>query len=160
MRSIQRAQFEPTIGHIRGLFVGEVRWSVVLGQWDAIVSLSPSCSLPLLDLIEHECGSFCSPTLIVLHQNEKMSAALNQTFQHRSFSNLSLSRRLSMLVLDLLTTLLPVELMTPTKSIKMEEEFRIAGCSSLLAGLPPQLQFGSTSDLVQRTSRTHTFSSI
>ena len=43
--------------------------------------------------------------------------------------------RLSMLVLDLLTTLLPVELMTPTKSIKMEEEFRIAGCSSLLAGL-------------------------
>eukprot|EP00913_Durusdinium_trenchii_P031715 g29701.t1 len=40
-----------------------------------------------------------------------------------------------MLVLDLLTTLLPVELMTATKSIKMEEEFRTAGYSSLLAGL-------------------------
>ncbi|CAK9089874.1 Uncharacterized vacuolar membrane protein YGR125W [Durusdinium trenchii] len=61
--------------------LSKVRWSVVLGQWDAVVSL------------------------------------------------------LSMLVLDLLTTLLPVELMTATKSIKMEEEFRTAGYSSLLAGL-------------------------
>ena len=49
--------------------------------------------------------------------------------------------RLSMLVLDLLTTLLPVELMTATKSIKMEEEFRTAGYSSLLAG-----QLGSSKE--------------
>ncbi|CAE7828006.1 unnamed protein product [Symbiodinium sp. CCMP2592] len=45
-----------------------------------------------------------------------------------------------MLVVDLMTTLLPLELMTPTKSIKMDDEFRIAGCSSLAGAV-----FGSVS---------------
>ncbi|CAE7028109.1 unnamed protein product [Symbiodinium natans] len=40
-----------------------------------------------------------------------------------------------MLVVDLTTTLLPLELMTPTKSLQMDEEFRTAGCSSLAGGV-------------------------
>lgn len=66
---------------LRSLSLGNVRLSVVLGQWDAISSL------------------------------------------------------LSVLVFDVLTILLPIELMTPTKSVKMEEELRTAGYSSLLSGL-------------------------
>ena len=51
------------------------------------------------------------------------------------FPSLSLSlSRLSVLVFDVLTILLPIELMTPTKSVKMEEELRTAGYSSLLSG--------------------------
>ncbi|CAK0807380.1 unnamed protein product [Prorocentrum cordatum] len=46
----------------------------------------------------------------------------------------SIASLLVMLVLDLLTTLLPIELMTPEKSTRMRSEFRITGCASALSG--------------------------
>ena len=74
---------------------------------------------------------------------KKYSSGRGKVFKYLPFMSvychdiliLELTQRLSMLVLDLLTTLLPLELMTPSKSISMEQEFRTAGLSSMLAGL-------------------------